>query len=36
MPSNQSAAVKHVLETVEMAVKGARAYDRDDLAMVGE
>ncbi|MDQ4119454.1 MAG: dynamin family protein [Actinomycetota bacterium] len=32
MPANQSAAAKHVLETLDMTIKGARAYDRPDLA----
>ena len=32
MPASPSAAVKHVLETLDMTVKGARAYDRVDLA----
>ncbi|RZT84325.1 dynamin family protein [Pseudonocardia sediminis] len=32
MPATPSAAAKHALETLDMTVKGARAYDREDLA----
>ncbi|MBC3190527.1 dynamin family protein [Pseudonocardia sp. C8] len=32
MPATTGAAARHVLETLDMAVKGARAYDREDLA----
>lgn len=32
MAASTGAAARHVLETLDMAVKGARAYDRDDLA----
>lgn len=32
MPAKQSAATRHVIETLDMTVKGARAYDREDLA----